>query len=278
MRRYRCVIGILIALSLTGGCRRQNEIEVTCDIAVANAYLESIVRDLCGPDEAVFTLAPPGMCPAHFDISPSQVRQLATCQLMLVFDFQKNIETGLAGFGNGDLAVASVAAPEGLCIPERYLAAAQVVEGILCEHFPERKAEFDERLENLTVRMKELEAALAGSIQEAGLVGAGIVTSGHQAEFVNWLGMNVISRFNGRDIETAAGLNASLQKAASEPVRVVIANRPEGTDLAQAVADRFGVAMVVFDNFPNDRVGSAGSFFEAMVRGNVDRLVKANER
>ena len=49
-------------------------------IAASSSYLASAVRDVMGDDQSVLVLAEPGMCPGHFDLRPSQVRQLRSLQ------------------------------------------------------------------------------------------------------------------------------------------------------------------------------------------------------
>ncbi len=55
-------------------------------------------------------------------------------------------------------------------------------------------------------------------------------------------------------------------------VQLIIANRPEGRQAADALADRFGAQVIVFDNFPD---GHGRDSFDRLVRTNVEQLVKA---
>ena len=66
-----------------------------------------------------------------------------------------------------------------------------------------------------------------------------------------------------------AGLVAGAQAG---NVKLLIANLPEGRRAADMLAERLGVKVVVFDNFP--RSGGATAFDE-LVRGNVADLADA---
>ena len=96
-----CILAYILMLSvvyglLATGCEKKTDMENHADVAVTNSYLGCAVLDLCGDDMEVLCLAPPGMCPGHFDISPSQVRQLCDCRVLLLFDFQKQVAETLS--------------------------------------------------------------------------------------------------------------------------------------------------------------------------------------
>ena len=78
------------------GCEQKEDIAAKPEIAVANSYLKAVIEDLCGNQQQILSLVPPGMCPGHFDISPSQVNQLCNCKVLFVFDFQRKIATAFA--------------------------------------------------------------------------------------------------------------------------------------------------------------------------------------
>jgi len=79
MRMANELVSVLVvgALGLLlCGCRDNRDEASGVEIAVSNSYLGSVVAELCGDDTDVLCLAPPGMCPGHFDISPLQVEQV----------------------------------------------------------------------------------------------------------------------------------------------------------------------------------------------------------
>jgi len=93
---------------LATGCEKRTDVENGAEIAVTNSYLGSAVLDLCGYDTGILCLAPPGMCPGHFDISPSQVKRLCDCKVLLLFDFQKQVAETLSRMKEKGLKTAFV--------------------------------------------------------------------------------------------------------------------------------------------------------------------------
>ena len=259
---------------LSAGCENKPGEESHAEIAVTNSYLGCVVRELCGDDTEVLCLAPPGMCPGHFDISPLQVKQLCDCRMLLLFDFQKQVEGTLSRLKEKGLKTAIVKEVGGLCVPETYLAVCREVSDILSSEYPERNARYQQRLGVIEKDLKDLREELLEKVRQAGISSAKVLASNHQADFVSWLGLEAIATFVGSDIETVAGIEHCIKKAKGQDVRFVIANKQEGTALAKALAERLGARAVVFSNFPELSGGTSG--FDELLRANVEELLRAN--
>ncbi len=97
--------------------------------------------------------------------------------------------------------------------------------------------------------------------------------SDHQVQFAHWLGLETVSTFVGSDIETLSNINDCIKKAKGQDVRFVIANKQEGTALAEALASRLGAKAIVLSNFPV--FDGQGNEFDQLLRENMRLLVKA---
>ncbi len=267
------IVFVALLALVSGGCRDGCDAEAAADVAVTNSYLQCAVRDLCGDDVTVMCLAPPGMCPGHFDISPAQVRQLRDCRLLLLFDFQQKVEAGLTRLKDNGLKTCLVTGPEGLCVPQSYLAVCREVARLLASEYPEWASRLTERVAAIEARLGALSGELTAAVHASQAASAKVLVSNHQAEFARWLGLEPVATFVGSDIETVSNIDHCLQQAAGQDVRFVIANRQEGTALAQALAARLGARAVVFGNFPRDV--AAGGGFDGLVRANVAALLEA---
>lgn len=270
------VHAVFVLVPVLAGCGDRDAPETAAEIAVTNSYLACAVRDLCGEQMQILCLAPPGMCPGHFDISPAQVRQLRDCRVLLLFDFQQSVEQRLTRLRDHGLKIRRVGAPPDLCIPDTYLATCGQLGRILSDEYPAKAAEFARRLSAIGERLGQLAAELRGAVAEAAVTPAKVLASSHQAGFAKWLGLEPVATFVGSDIETVAGVDHCLRKAAGQDIRFVIANRQEGTALAQALADRLRARAVVFSNFPQATEDVSG--FDRLIRDNVQCLVEAGAR
>jgi ABC-type Zn uptake system ZnuABC Zn-binding protein ZnuA len=271
IRSSNHALSLVVLLALVIGCREVGNPPGTAEIAVTNSYLECAVRDLCPEGGEVLCLAPPGMCPGHFDISPAQVRQLRNCRVLLLFDFQQSVEEKLSRLRDGGLRMQRVEAPAGLCVPDTYLATCREVGRILSGAYPEKAAQLQERLAAVEGRLQTLATSLRAAVAGSGVAATAVLTSQHQAQFSEWLGLRPVATFIGSDLETMAGIDQCLKKAAGHDIRFVIANRQEGTGLAEALAERLHAKAVVFSNFPQSCEGGDG--FDRLLRDNVGLLL-----
>ena len=263
----------LVSVFFICGCANKNNPANQSEIAVTNSYLQCAVKDIYGDEKEVFCLAPPGMCPGHFDISPSQVNTLMHCKILLLFDFQNKVEDSLEGLKSKGLKTFLVTSEPGMCIPNVYLDTCREICSILSEEFPDKKSVFEQRLNLVSKRMDELNVNLKTKINNSGLASVKVISSGHQSEFANWLGLETIAEFSGSDSETANNINNCLNKAKENDIKFIIANKQEGTYLAESLADRLKVKVVVFSNFPESVNGVTG--FDELLNQNVNAIIEA---
>lgn len=266
-------ISVITAILILSGCSSKNEVPPR--IAASNSYIESAVIDILGKNEKILRLAEPGMCPGHFDIQPSQVDMLRRCNLILKFDFQKLVEERILDKNATNPVVVSIKPGSGLCCPKTYLAVCtQTADALVANGFVS-KQEADNRLKEIALRLQELEKKCEATIKENGLKDEPVLASAHQKEFCKWLGLNVVGSFTAADITGFQEIENAIDAGKLKNVRLIIANKPEGRRLADALADRLKAKVVVFGNFPED---TPFPIFDNLVWNNVEALVKSGAR
>ncbi|RKY23966.1 MAG: hypothetical protein DRP62_04855 [Planctomycetota bacterium] len=270
------LLALLLLSCFITGCENRDSEQTQPVIAVTNSYLQSVVKDLCTEQTDILCLAPPGMCPGHFDISPAQVKQLCKCRILFLFDFQNRLENSLMRIKERGLKTASVNAPHGFCLPKTYLEVCKDVCNILSAEYPDKEAQLQRRLKLIEERLKNISDEVSMKIKQAGVESDGVLSSEHQAEFARWLGLDVVATFVGSDTETVSNISRCLEKARENEVRFVIANKQEGTGIADALAERLGAETVVFSNFPE--VNNGPDSFDQLLLKNVRTLLEAAER
>lgn len=274
--KLACILVSLTLGCILTGCESKAGEQNQPEIAVTNSYLQCVVRDLYADDVDVLCLAPPGMCPGHFDISPAQVKQLCECKILLLFDFQKSGEESLSRIKENGLKTAFVKTPPGLCVPEAYVATCREVCNILSSQYHQRAARYAERLQIIEKRLENLNDEFPTEIKQSGLHSTKVLASNRQAQFCNWLGLETVATFVGSDAETVSNIDHCLRKAQEQGVKFVVANKQQGTGLAKALAQRLGVKVVVFSNFP--ALDGGRNPFDRLVRQNVKALLEAAEQ
>lgn len=99
--------------------------------------------------------------------------------------------------------------------------------------------------------------------------GTTVLASGRQKAFCEFLGMSVAEVFPASDTVSPGELSRAIESSRNANTTLVIANAPEGTRLADSLAKRLNVPMVVFENFPAQADAEG---FDRMVRTNLQRL------
>ncbi|MFP4107046.1 MAG: metal ABC transporter solute-binding protein, Zn/Mn family [Phycisphaerae bacterium] len=267
----RASILLLAALAvLPLGCRKNSD-KPAAPVAATNSLLECAVKDLLGESTSVLRLAEPGMCPGHFDIRPSQVQQLRRCRVLLRLDFQKSLDTKLAGAKDDGLRIAEIRISGGLCEPESYLAACrQTADALIAADLLDR-ATADQRLAAIRARIEQTSALCRQRV--VALRDRSVIASSHQEAFCRWLGLRPVAVFAGADSAGVRQVDHAVRQGEQAGVKLIIANRPEGRRVADALAERLGARVVVFGNFP--ALSSDHTSFDDLIESNVDALVKA---
>ncbi|NLW86812.1 MAG: zinc ABC transporter substrate-binding protein [Planctomycetes bacterium] len=242
-------------------------------VAVTNSLLLSAVKDLMGDDEPVLLLSDAGSCPGHFDLRPSQAWELSHKRLLLRMDFQAAMDSKLSAAAKEGLRISAISVREGLAVPSTYVqvcqqAADALVEAGLMDRLAVEKAckRIAERMNLLAERQLERSAELRD---------APVLCSVHQQSFCQWLGMRVVGVFASSDSAGVEGLNRAVIDGREARVKLIVANLPEGTKVAQALGGRLDAKVVVLGNFPT--VSNGRALFDELVSRNVTNLLEARQ-
>jgi hypothetical protein len=157
-------------------------------------------------------------------------------------------------------------APASATPAERPLIAVSIAQGNLSP------VEADQQLAAIAGRLHKLSVWTADQTDRAGLGSAAVVCSRHQAAFCRYLGLNVAATFSAADTAQPSQIDRAVKAGQEAQVRWIVANRPEGRQLADALGERLGATVAVFGNFP-EKLGPQA--FDELVRANVTALVKA---
>jgi ABC-type Zn uptake system ZnuABC Zn-binding protein ZnuA len=264
---------LLLGLCVLVPCACRDDTEAT-DVVAGNSWLAACVKDLSGPDTPVMCLAEPGSCPGHAALRPSQGRALRNSTLLLRFDFQQGLDETLSGAVENGLNIVAVKPAGGMCNPRAYQAGCEQVAQAMQRASLLDPRQARQRIEAISRRMERLLADSRQRIEQAGLAGAAVLVSPHQKDFCQVLGLEVAGTFIGADQVPISAVLDSIRAGREQNVRLVIANRPEGDATARSLAQKLGVKMVVFDNFPDPGRGIPG--IDEMVQANVGRLIEAS--
>lgn len=267
----------LVLISIIG-CNGAAQEKETAVIITTTSYMQAALHDLVGSKYKIISLAGPSMCPGHFDIKPSDAILIMKANILFRFDFQKAIEDKIKHITKDkqETKIVTIEAAGGLCIPSTYSAVVEKIASSLIEANLADEAIY-ERVKQIQIRMDKLSNKIKKRIKEKGLEGKCVLASRHQAEFCSWLGLNVVGALPAADAATIGQINKAVLKARENSVRLIIANKQEGTLLAESIAEKIGAKVVIFSNFPQIDENIRENF-DRLIEDNVENLIKAYER
>lgn len=267
------IAGLLLTLALIG-CKPANDSASAPKLASATSYLESAAQEFFGGQQDFVRLAEPGTCPGHFDIRPSQAADLRRCRALVRFDFQSSLDKFLDAEGTNGPAVVEVKIHNGLGLPDSYLSACRQIGGVFVARGFLEQTNADTTLQAVAARLATLAQETTNQVAQAGLSGVAVITSVHQKDFCQWLGLRVVATFRAADTASVAEIDDAISAGKLAEVKLVITNLPEGRRTADALAERLGARVAVFGNFPALERGRV--HFDDLVWTNVAALLAAD--
>jgi ABC-type Zn uptake system ZnuABC Zn-binding protein ZnuA len=239
-------------------------------IVCTTEVVGSLVREYLGDNADVFVLCQPSLCPADFDMKPSDVYAIRNARIL----FKQSIpgEFWLQGLleaaGNENLT--QVAIPGVYNTPEGAIRYIEWVGGNLTDileiDLSAEKAAMIEEINSVSSWME-------GRAQEMQASSVKVICMAWQKAFVESAGFQVAATYNPPETLSVSDINGILNTAKSEGVALIVDNLQIDVEFGKGIADQVGAEHVVLTNFPG-AIPGIGSLAQ-MFRYNADQLYKS---
>jgi zinc transport system substrate-binding protein len=235
--------------------------------------IQSMVELLTGGELEVRLLIPPSACPGHFDLKPADAVGLSKASLIIRHDYQDYLDRKLVSQNPG-LEIAVLETPGHFVIPANYLKALVRVREILGERLSDLSPVLDENFALSSQRLEQAEQDALERIDETELSGAKALCSVRQADFLRWLGVEVVGTFpNSPEELSLLQLKQLVSSARANQVSFVAGNlQGGGPTVARGVADELGIPLCILSNFPGSNKRNA-TYFD-LLQDNIDLLLR----
>jgi len=239
-------------------------------IVCTTEVLGSIAREYLGDEADVVVLVNPSLCPADFDMKPSNVYAIRNARVL----FKQNIpgEFWLEGLleASGNPNLTQVAIPGVYNTPEGAKRYINWIGGNLTEVLGmDLSTEKEEMIENID----EVQQWMSAQAQEYDTSSVKVICMKWQKAFVESAGFQVVATFNPPETLSASDINDLVNTAGSEGVALIVDNLQIDVEFGKGIADQVGAEHVVLTNFPGAIPGT--SSLSEMFRYNADQLYKA---
>ena len=249
------------------------------EIVAGSTLLEDILNDLTGGTSTVGGLIPPGMCPGHYDLRPSDLERVARCKVFLLHPWQRraaNIQALIEGAKLPQERVEVVDVAGSWMVPEVH---AEVVEAIaaILERCSAEAAPEAGRVAERVAAVKAHGEAIARRVEEASLPGLKVLCSDKQEELARWAKLDVVATYGRPEDLSVAEVERLIRVGRQAGVTLVIDNLQSGdTRTSMALAEELDAAQVTLSNFPGAFDGT--ETWEKAFARNIELLIEAVRR
>ncbi|MCD6444501.1 zinc ABC transporter substrate-binding protein [Candidatus Bathyarchaeota archaeon] len=213
-------------------------------VVCTTTVLSSVVVDLAGDSISVDVISSPAVCPAHYDVKPSDVEAFRDADLILAHGFEPWVDD-LKEASGSEAPVVRVRgdwnSPQAL--KEIYVKVSTALRDYL-------GINVSDRLNRALRSIDSLESWLKKISEENHFEGKPVVCMLFQKGFVSSLGFNIVAVYGPPEKVSAKQYEAVIRNATEHNAVLVIDNIQSGTDLGRKIASEIGAVEVALTNFP----------------------------
>ncbi len=264
------IIGIIFFSTLaTNATAEEDNINILC----TNTVLADFVSNLITENVTVEYIMPPGICPAFYDTTPSDVNKIITADIIISFG-SPTMEPWLGDLidynPSGNLIECKNLGewnyPSGAKLYIEYL------ETELSMLYPELNNTLQSNAEEYIDKIDAKFAELQNRINNNSYDDKKVICMAWLKDFIEYLGLNVTYSYGPPQGLSLKDELDVINAASSNDVYAVIDNLQSGTDFGARVASESGASHVIFTNFP-DAIPGTGTYID-MISYNTDQLIK----
>jgi zinc transport system substrate-binding protein len=278
--RRKILIGLLIAAlvgTLVTVLVLAQNVPPSVDIMVGSSFIANIIQDISDGKVESRTLIPPGTCPGHYDIKPSDIEALANSKAIFIHNYQQNYEnvTGaIEAADNPDLIITVLNITGNWMVPTVQAEGVGKIAQALGEIYPENAVYYQgnatERAQAILIYCNDVKAEL----QEAGVERVKVICAEMQAGFVGWAGFDIVATFGRPEDLSTLDRTQLVNEAKQAGAVLIIDNLQSGSEtLGASIGEDIEAIPVTISNFPGGLEDT--ETWERAIDKNVDLLLDA---
>ena len=264
------IIGsVLLSTFTTNTVADEDKMNILC----TNSVLADFVSNLITENATIEYIMPPGICPAFYDTTPSDVNKIVTADVIISFG-SPTMEPWL-----GDLLEYN---PSGNLIecknlgewnyPSGAKGYIEYLESELSMLYPALNYTIQLNAEEYKDKIDAKFLEIQNKIKNNNYTGKKVICMGWLKDFIEFLELNVTYYYGPPQGLSLKDELDVIDAASSNDVYAVIDNLQSGTDFGARVASESGASHVIFTNFP-DAIPGTKTYLD-MISYNTDQLIK----
>jgi len=265
-----CILSVTLIVNPIQAISNSNDSKIS--IICTNSILADFTKNLLKDYAEIDYIMPAGVCPSHFDTSPSDISMITTADIIISLGWEPWLASLLESSGNDKYDIIKCSNLGEWNIPSGAIKYLQKLKNELSELIPSInvtiKTNFDEYILLLNENIKQLQLKIANE----NFQNKKVICMEWQSDFLKWLGLNVVSYYAPPESLSIQDMLNISNSAKTNEICAIVDNLQSGTDFGARIASESGSSHVIFTNFPGAIPGT--DTYLDMINYNTDQIVK----
>jgi len=216
-------------------------------IVCTTSAVGNVVEECLGDTVDVVVLVQPGLCPADFDMKPSDVYAVSNAKILFKQGIQGEfwLDGLLEAAGNENLTVVTI--PGAYNTPEGAKSYIRGVGGNLSQIL---EVDLDSKISELVNDVDEVSSWMASQAETLDASNVKVICMKWLQTFIESAGFNVVATYNPPETLSPIDITSLSEIAQSEGVGLIVDNLQIDVEFGKQIADEVGAEHVVLTNFP----------------------------
>ena len=241
-------------------------------IVCTTNVLGSIVKQYVGNQADVVVLVNPGLCPADYDMKPSDLYAISKAKVLFYHKIQGEywLNNTIEASGNTNITRIMISGPWNT--PEGAKKYIKWIGGNLSQILG---IDFTEKMNSMLSEIDTAAGSIQSMAQSLDVQSVNVICMLWQKQFVSWVGFNVTATYPPGQL-SASDIENLVQTAKEKDVALIIDNLQSGTEVGEALSEECDAVHVVLTNFP-EAIPNTATLAE-MMEYNANQLFDALEK
>jgi zinc transport system substrate-binding protein len=271
-RKNQIIFTLLVGfLTLNNVMPQSIAAEENIQIVCTNSALADFTSNIMLKNASIEYIMPAGVCPSHFDTSPSDVSKIVNADIIISLGWEPWLESLLNKSGNSEYTEIKCAGLGEWNIPTGAISYVHAIAEGLKTAIPTQEITIKNNEDSYINAINDKANELKDQIETLNLTNRKIVSMEWQKDFLEWLGLNVTHYYSPPEGLSVQDEIDVINAASKKGVSAVVDNLQSGTEFGARVASETGVSHVIFSNFPG-AVPNTETYLE-MITYNTDQLI-----
>ena len=243
-----CAVLSVVAVGLVDA--DDDAIEIICTNSALADFTSNLLGSELGDTASVEYIMPAGVCPSHFDTSPSDVVTIASADVVVSLGWEPWLGDLLDASGNDDVHRIACSGLGEWNIPSGAAAYLSAIAEGLSDFAPEWEETLSANSENYSAEIAASYEAARLHVESLGLNGTKVVTIEWYAVFLTGLGFEVVASYGAPETLSTEDVLEVTEKCDDPEVAMVVDNLQSTVDFGANLAAELGKVHVILSNFP----------------------------